>query len=98
MKKAPRFDVSEYLDNPEIIAAYLSEAFETGDDELIAKAVGAVARAQGMTSVATAAGVSRENLYRALGSSTKPEFATMMKVLDALGMQLVVKSKEREAA
>jgi probable addiction module antidote protein len=96
--RAPRFDAAEYLDSPEAIAEYLSEAFETGDAELITKAIGAVARAQGMSDIARQAGVSRENLYRALGTETKPEFATVMKVLGALGMEIVARPKERERA
>jgi probable addiction module antidote protein len=98
MAKAPRFDAAEYLDSPEAIADYLSEALETGDAEFVAKAIGTVARAEGMTLVARDAGLSRENLYRALGDGTKPEFATVMKVLNALGMRLVARPVEREAA
>lgn len=93
MAKLPRFDAAEYLDSPEAVADYLSEAFETGDDEFIAQAIGTVARAQGMTSVAKNAGVSRENLYRALNTGGRPEFGTVMKVLDALGVQLIAKPK-----
>lgn len=93
MVKAQRFDAAEYLDSPRAIADYLTEAFETGDDELIAEAIGAVARAQGMSSVAKEAGLSRENLYRALSGGGKPEFATVMRVLNALGVQLVAKPK-----
>jgi len=93
MAKAIPFDSAEYLDSPEAIADYLSEALATGDSEFIAQAIGAVARAQGMTSVAREAGVSRENLYRALGSGGKPELETVMKVLGALGVQLVAKPK-----
>jgi len=93
MAKLPRFDAAEYLDSPEAVADYLSEAFETGDDEFIAQAIGTVARAQGMTSVAKNAGVSRENLYRALNAGGRPEFGTVMKVLDALGVQLIAKPK-----
>jgi probable addiction module antidote protein len=91
-KKA--FDASKYIDSPDVIAAYRSEAFETGDDVFIAQTIGTIARARGMSSVAKVAGVSRANLYRALNTSGKPEFATVMKVLDALGMQLVAKPKE----
>jgi probable addiction module antidote protein len=91
--KVPQFDAAEYLDSPETIANYLTEAFETGDDEFIAQAIGTVARAQGMSSVARDAGVSRENLYRALNSGGKPEFSTVMKVLGALGVQLIAKPK-----
>ena len=75
-----------------------SEAFETDDDELITKAIGAVARAQGMSNIARDAGFSRENLYRALAGGAKPEFATVRKVLNALGVQLRAQPKEREAA
>ena len=60
---------------------------------LIAKAIGAVARAQGMAAVAETAGVSRENLYRALSGDTRPEFETIRKVLSALGVQLVAKPR-----
>ena len=60
---------------------------------LIAKAIGAVARAQGMAAVAETAGVSRENLYRALSGDTRPEFETIRKVLSALGVQLAAKPR-----
>jgi probable addiction module antidote protein len=93
MVKTAPFDAAEYLDSPEAIAHYLSEALETEDMEYIARAIGAVARAQGMTSVAREAGLSRENLYKALGAGGNPEFDTVIKVLHALGLQLVAKPK-----
>lgn len=98
MPKAQEFDAAEYLDSPEAIAAYLSEAFETGDDSLIAKALGAVARVKGMKDVAKEAGVSRENLYRSLRAGGNPELSTVMKVLDALNVQLVAKPKDEDTA
>jgi probable addiction module antidote protein len=93
MAKTRRFDPADYLDTPQAIADYLTEAFETDDDEFIAKAIGNVARAQGMSAVAREAGLSRENLYRALNVGGKPEFATVIKVLGALGIQLVAKPR-----
>jgi probable addiction module antidote protein len=93
MAKASKFDAAEYLDNPEAIASYLSEAFETGDDQFIAQALGTVARAKGMAGVAKDTGLSRESLYRSLSSEGKPELGTAMKVLDAFDMQIVVKPK-----
>ncbi|NEW95028.1 addiction module antidote protein [Rhodopseudomonas sp. BR0M22] len=87
------FDAADYLDSPEMIAAYLTEAFESEDPALITKAIGAVARAKGMSSVAEDTGLSRENLYRALGGDAKPEFATVLKVLHALGISLVAQPK-----
>ncbi|KIZ40190.1 MULTISPECIES: addiction module antidote protein [Rhodopseudomonas] len=93
MVRARVFDAADYLDSPEMIAAYLNEAFASEDPALIAKAIGAVARAQGMTDVAEKAGLSRENLYRALGGDAKPEFATVLKVLHALGIDLVAQTR-----
>ncbi|MCG6206801.1 putative addiction module antidote protein [Rhodopseudomonas sp. HC1] len=87
------FDAADYLDSPETIAEYLTEAFESEDPVLITKAIGTVARAKGMTGVAEDTGLSRENLYRALGGDTKPEFATVLKVLHALGISLVAQPK-----
>jgi probable addiction module antidote protein len=98
MAKAKAFDAAEYLDSPEAIAAYLSDAFETGDDAFITQAIGTVARIKGMSDVAKEAGVSRENLYRALKAGVKPEFATVMKVLSALEVQLVAIPKEDATA
>jgi probable addiction module antidote protein len=95
MAKAKPFDAADYLDSPQTIAAYLSEAFATGEDDLIARALGTVARVKGMKAVAEEAGVSRENLYRSLSAGGKPELGTVMKVLGALDVQLVAKPKGR---
>lgn len=97
MAKALPFDSAEYLDSPEMIAAYLTEALESEDAALVAMAIGAVARAKGMSAIAEKAGLSRENLYRALGGDAKPEFGTVMKVLHALGISLVAQPQGRVA-
>ena len=93
MAKTRAFDAAEYLDSPEMIAEYLTEALETDDEMFITKAIGTAARAQGMATVAETAGVSRENLYRALSGNTRPEIETIRKVLAALGVQLVAKPR-----
>jgi probable addiction module antidote protein len=93
MAKTRIFDAAEYLDSPEMIAEYLTEALETDDDAFTAKAISTVARAQGMDAVAETAGVARRNLYRALSGDAKPEFETIRKVLSALGIQLVAKPR-----
>ena len=98
MAKATKFDAADYLKSPEIIAAYLSEAFATGDEKFIAEALGTVARAKGMAGIANETGLSREGLYRSLSSEGRPELATAMKVLDAFDMRLVVTPKEKDAA
>jgi probable addiction module antidote protein len=86
--KTKPFDPAEYLDDSESIAAYLTDALESGDPAFIADALGVVARARGMSEVAREAGVSRESLYRALSADGNPEFATVLRVLQALGLQL----------
>jgi probable addiction module antidote protein/putative addiction module killer protein len=93
MARTTAFDAADYLDSPEMVAAFLTEAFESDDPVLITKAIGTVARAKGMTGVAEEAGLSRENLYRALGGDAKPEFATVLKVLHALGISLVAQTR-----
>lgn len=86
-----RFDASEYLDNPEVIAAYISEALETNDPAFIAAAIGDVARAYGMSAIADAAGVSRGSLYRGLSREGNPELSTVVSVLRAFGLSLAAK-------
>ena len=70
------------------MAAYLAAALEEGDPALVAAALGDIARAKGMTQVAREAGLGRESLYKALSPAGKPEFATVLKVVSALGLQL----------
>ena len=79
MAKVKSFDTAEYLDSPEMVAAYLTEAFESDDPSAITMAIGAVARSQGMGAIAEKAGLSRENLYRSLGGEAKPELAADVK-------------------
>ncbi len=83
------FDPAKYLDTSEGIAAYMSDALETGDPAFVADALGVIARARGMTEVAREAGVSRESLYRALSADGNPEFGTVMRVARALGLQFI---------
>jgi probable addiction module antidote protein len=82
------FDPAAYLDDAEAIAAYMTEALESEDPAFIADALGVVARARGMSEVAREAGVSRESLYRALSADGNPEFATVLRVVRALGLRL----------
>jgi probable addiction module antidote protein len=87
------FDPARYLDTDETIAAYMDEAFKTGDPAFITHSLGVVARARGMTQIARDAGMSRESLYRALGEKGNPEFATVLRVLQALGLRLTAEVK-----
>ena len=83
-----RWDPAEHLDTEEDMAAYLEAALEDGDPALIGAALGDIARAKGMSQVAREAGLGRESLYKALSPSGNPEFATILKVVAALGLQL----------
>jgi probable addiction module antidote protein len=85
-----RYDVAEHLRTPEEMAAYLEACLEEadGDAALIAKALGDIARSKGMTQVARDAGVSRESLYKALSGERIPDFSTILKVTNALGLRL----------
>ncbi len=86
------FDAAKYLKTPEAISVYLEDIFETEDPELIAHALGTVARAKGMTEVARKTGLSRESLYKALSAEGNPEFATIMKVMRALDLKITAKA------
>ncbi|WP_196813849.1 MULTISPECIES: addiction module antidote protein [unclassified Mesorhizobium] len=85
------FDAAEYLDDAESQAELLADAFETGDATYIAHALGIVARARGMTSIAKDAGVTREALYKALSEKGDPRLSTLLGVTKALGLQLSAK-------
>jgi len=82
------WDAAEHLKSDEDIAAYLNAALEDGDPVLIAAALGDIARVKGMTDVARATGLGRESLYKALSPQGRPELATVMKVVQALGLKL----------
>lgn len=88
--KTSSYDVAEHLRTPEEMAAYLDARLEEAPDDAasIARALGNIARARGMTQVAKDAGLSRESLYRALGADGNPSFATVLKVARALGVRL----------
>lgn len=92
MKKTAtsRYDVAEHLRTPEEMAAYLEACLEEaeGDAAFVAKALGDIARARGMSQVARDAGLSRESLYKALSGDRAPSFETILKVVTALGLRL----------
>ncbi len=84
------WDAADHLESDKDIVAYLEAAFEDGDTALIAAALGDIARARGMTTVAAEAGLGRESLYKALSPNGNPELATVLKVMRALGLGLRV--------
>jgi probable addiction module antidote protein len=88
MSGTTRFDAAEYLDTAERQAAYITAALETGDPAFVRDALGIVARARGMAKIAKTADLNRESLYKALGEAGNPEFGTVMRVVQALGLKL----------
>ena len=95
--KTTRYDVAEHLRTPKEMAAYLESCLEDagGDAAFIAKALGDIARAHGMTQVARDSGLSRESLYKALSGERSPDFDTILKVVNALGLRLHAEAAHR---
>src|SRR3989339_2241681 len=86
--KLTAFDVSEYLEDENMIAEYLSEIIEENDPALLLSAIGDIAKARGMSKIASESGLGRESLYKALNSDSKPRFDTVLKVLGTLGVRI----------
>jgi len=82
------WDAAEHLETDEDMAAYLEAALEENDPSLIAAALGDIARAKGMSRIAKQTGLGRESLYKALSPEGNPEFSTILKVVNALGIKL----------
>ena len=86
--KTRPYDVAEHLETGEDMVAYLEAALEDGDPAVIVHAIGNIARARGMSQIARDAGLGRASLYKALSPEGNPEFATVLKVVKALGIRL----------
>ncbi len=84
------WDASDQLETQEDIVAYLEAVLEDGDPSLLTAALGDVARSKGMTTIARETGLGRESLYKALSTEGNPEFSTIVKVLQALGLRLQI--------
>ncbi len=92
------WDPSEDLDTPEQIAYYLEAALEDGDSQVIAAVLGDIAKSKGMSAIAEKTGLGRESLYKSLSESGNPEFATVLKVVNALGLRLTAIPIDSERA
>lgn len=86
------YDPAVALDSPEAIAIFMADAFETGDVAYIAKALGVVARAKGMTAIALETGLSREQLYRSFSEKGNPTLKTTLLVMRAMGVEVTTKA------
>ncbi len=92
------FDASEVLDSESAIEEFLAAAFETEDPAFIAKSLGVIAKAQNMSALARDIGMSRAALYKSLSGEGNPEFATIIKVMKALGLSLAPVSRSDKGA
>ncbi len=86
--KIRSYDAAEYLASEEEMAAYLEAALEEGEPSLVVQALGTIAKARGMSQIARETGLGRASLYKALSPDGNPEFATVLKVVRALGIRL----------
>ena len=86
--KTSAWDAADHLETREDMAAYLEAALEDGDRAVIAAALGDIARSKGMAQVARDTGLGRESLYKSLSAEGNPEFGTVLKVVEALGLKL----------
>ncbi|MDO8440423.1 MAG: putative addiction module antidote protein [Polaromonas sp.] len=95
-EKFSRWDSADYLKTEEDVDLYFELCLQEdpGDGSLIRRALGSIARARGMSQLARDTGLAREGLYKALSPDGNPEFATVMKVIKALGLKLGVQAPQ----
>jgi len=86
--KLSNFDITQYLDDKEVIAEYLTQVLEDGNTDELLSAIGNIAKARGMTQIAKDTGLGRESLYKTFSEGSKPRFDTIMKVIHSLGVKL----------
>lgn len=92
------FDAAEYLKDEESIAAFLNASHEMNDPAVLLNALSAVARAQSMSDLAEASGLGRESLYKALRPGAQPRYDTVVRVMDALGVEMIFQAKHKPAS
>ena len=90
-EKLSTYDPVEDLSSDQAIVDFMAGAFETSDPGFIARALGVVARAKGMTQIASQTGLSREQLYRPFSAEGNPTLRTTLAVIKALGIELSAK-------
>ena len=91
-QKLKVFDITRYLDNEEAMAEYLSQVLEDGDNAELIRALGNIAKAKGMATIARESGLGRESLYKALSEGSQPRFDTITKVINALGLKMSIRA------
>jgi probable addiction module antidote protein len=92
------FDAAEYLEDEESVAEFLNASIEFDDPTVLLNALSTVARARSMSQLAEASGLGRESLYKALKPGSQPRYDTVMKVLSALGVEMVFRAPAKAVA
>ena len=82
------FDISQYLDDKEIIAEYLTQVIQDGDMDELFLAIGNIAKAKGISQISKDTGLGRESLYKIFRKGSKPRFDTVLKVLNSFDIKL----------
>lgn len=90
IKALPSYEPADYLKSEEALVAFINDFLAEGDFAMLAEALRVASKARGMTEVASKAGIARESLYKALRPESQPRFDTILKVLNAIGLKLVV--------
>ena len=85
-----QFDISQYLDDKEVIAQYLSQILEDGNMDELLESLGNIAKAKGISQIAQETGLGRESLYKTFNKGTKPKFDTIMKVMNSFGVKIKI--------
>ena len=88
--KLYKFDAADYIRTPQDVEYYLEAALEENDPEFFQEALGTVARSKGMQAIAKQAKTTRAGLYKALSAAGNPEFATVIRVVEALGYRFSI--------
>lgn len=96
MLKVKEYDVADFLDTPEDIAAYINVVIEEGDENALAEALGDVARSRGMTKLAEDTGLNRVSLYSSLSAKGSPRLSTILRVLKSYGLKIQVVPADKE--
>jgi probable addiction module antidote protein len=91
IEKLYNYDPAEALNSDQAIEVFLTDAFETGNAQHIAGALGVVARAKGMAKIARKTGLAREQLYRSLSENGNPTLETTLAVMKAIGFEMTGK-------
>jgi len=89
--KISKYHATDYLKTNEDIKEYLNASFATGDNKLIARALGDVAKIKGMSKISKITKLDRSNLYNSLTAEGDPKLSTVTKLIESFGYSFSIK-------